>query len=70
MQDKGTNLLKSNYMSKEFLSKACSDFIEDILRKTFDEEDPISQAPMKCSQETQTCARDFPPQVKKKKFLF
>ena len=60
MHDKTTNLLQSSYMSKEFLSKACSDFIEDMLRRTFDEEDPISQAPLKCSQET--------PQVKKKDF--
>lgn len=56
MKDKGTSLVQqqTNYMSKEFLAKACSDFIEDILRKTFDEEDPISQAPVKCSQTTQT----------------
>ncbi|EFA00161.1 hypothetical protein TcasGA2_TC002982 [Tribolium castaneum] len=70
MQDKQTNLVQAKYMTKEFLSKACTDFIEDILRKTFDEEDPISQAPLKVSQETQTFPRDFAPQVKKQKFLF
>lgn len=70
MHNKGTNFKPPSYMTKEFLSKACCDFIEDILRITFDEEDPISQAPLKCSQETQTCTRDFRVQIKKKKFLF
>ncbi|RZC33103.1 hypothetical protein BDFB_011884 [Asbolus verrucosus] len=65
MYNKATNFCQGNYMSKEFLAKACSDFLEDILRKTYDDENPITQAPMKRSQETQTRAKDFLPQTKK-----
>lgn len=71
MQDKSTNISSPKFMTKEFLSKACCDCIEDILRKTFEDEAPLCQAPPpKCSQETQTSTPYFLPQIKKKKLMF
>ncbi|RZC35064.1 hypothetical protein BDFB_013471 [Asbolus verrucosus] len=68
MYDKATYFCHSNYMSKEFLAKACSNCLEDILQKAYHDEDPITQASLKRSQETQTRAKDFLPQTRKKSF--
>lgn len=43
-----------NYRSKEYIASVCRDIIEDILKQTYDEENPISLAPLKCSKGSQT----------------
>lgn len=45
---------KVNYRSKEYISRVCRDIIEDILKQTYDEENPILSAPLKCSRGSQT----------------
>lgn len=43
-----------NYRSKEYIASVCREIIEDILKQTYDEENPISLAPLKCSKGSQT----------------
>lgn len=43
-----------DFKSKEYLSNVCRDIIEDLLRETYDEENPLTTALEKCSQSTQT----------------
>lgn len=45
------------YHTRENLSQACSDIIEDLLRKAYEEDDPLTTAPIKCSKYTQTIKR-------------
>lgn len=50
----GNYLIDNNYRTKEYISKVCSFLIEDLLKKTFDEEDPPLTAAIKESRSTQT----------------
>lgn len=48
------SIVEVRYHTKQNLSEACCDIIEDLLRKAYDEEDPFLTAPQKCSKYTQT----------------
>lgn len=48
-----------NYRSKEYIARICRDIIEDILKQTYDEENPILSAPLKCSRSSQTDSAKF-----------
>ncbi|XP_060522893.1 uncharacterized protein LOC132699917 isoform X2 [Cylas formicarius] len=48
------HLIEVKYRTKEYISRVCCDIIEDILKQTFDEENPVSSAPLKCSRGSQT----------------
>lgn len=43
-----------DFKSKEYISTVCRDIIEDLLKETYDEENPLTTALEKCSQSTQT----------------
>lgn len=43
-----------DFKSKEYISNVCRDIIEDLLKETYDEENPLTTALEKCSQSTQT----------------
>lgn len=45
--------------SKEYISSVCRDIIEDLLKETYDEENPLTTALEKCSQSTQTEANNY-----------
>lgn len=47
-------LIDVQYHTKENLSRACSDIFEDLLRKSYDLDEPLATLPDKCSTETQT----------------
>lgn len=70
-----TNSSKTSYKSKEYISSLCRDIIEDLLRETYDEENPLTTASVKQSQGTQVTHKDiWEPQAEasektSKKFL-
>lgn len=43
-----------DFKSKEHISSVCRDIIEDLLKETYDEENPLATALQKCSRSTQT----------------
>lgn len=47
-------LVDVQYHTKENLSRACTDIFEDLLRKTYDLDEPLASSPYKCSSGTQT----------------
>lgn len=56
--------------SKEYISNVCRDIIEDLLKETYDEENPLATSLEKCSRSTQTNLRDYcDPLLKKKENL-
>lgn len=58
-------LVDVQYHTKENLSRACSDIFEDLLRKSYDLDEPT--LPDKCSIESQTGPSEL--QIKKRNFL-
>lgn len=44
-----SSLIDIHYHTKETLSRACTDIFEDILRKTYDIDEPLATLPNKCT---------------------
>ncbi|KAG5899188.1 hypothetical protein JTB14_026941 [Gonioctena quinquepunctata] len=54
MRENIAEIYEANYKTREYIASACCDIIEDILKTTYDEENPITLSLRKCSRSTQT----------------
>ncbi|KAF7271251.1 hypothetical protein GWI33_015852 [Rhynchophorus ferrugineus] len=48
--DEWTAFEPIHYRTKEYIGRVCRDIIEDILKQTYDEENPVASAPLKCTR--------------------
>lgn len=47
-----------DFKNKEYISEVCREIIEELLKETYDEENPLTTALEKCSKSTQTEANN------------